>query len=113
MSRSIWRGVGQQLRRSTTQRAVTIERTSLSIRRCYGSSARQQPPPLRRDGTFGGLNEFKRYYWRRGGDTIGHNHRNFARTRRRFSASAPGQHGHIDPPKPGEEYVIGLKPSKI
>src|SRR2546430_15714264 len=29
----------------------------------------------------------------------------FARTRRRFSASAATAHGHIEPPKPGEEYV--------
>src|SRR5438046_2206630 len=29
----------------------------------------------------------------------------FVRTRRRFSVSAAAAHGHIEPPKPGEEYV--------
>lgn len=37
--------------------------------------------------------------WRRGSDS------GFATTIRTFSASTTVAHGHLDPPKPGEEYV--------
>lgn len=38
-------------------------------------------------------------------DTVSRTSQRFLRQRRRFSATAAAQHGHIDPPKPGEECV--------
>jgi hypothetical protein len=107
MSRSLWRVATQQLR-SATQRAATTQRASLSVGHCHSSSATGQQR-LRGGGrALVRLDQCRGYHWRRDGDIIGLASRSFARTRRRFSTSPKAQHGHIDPPKPGEEYVIGV-----
>lgn len=95
---SVWRCLNQQCSSSTFRLASS---TSRSIQaRSFSSAARQSNSPFS-FALWQGCNEAS---WRRRRPDL--ETRNMPRGRRRFATTPVVQHGHLDPPKPGEEYVF-------
>ncbi|KAL1970865.1 hypothetical protein VTN77DRAFT_2699 [Rasamsonia byssochlamydoides] len=93
-----WREAGQQLRHAAS-RAVAAERLNLRRRNFSNTSLRGEAavasPRLYSASARRGLLRQEQV-------------QSFARSRRRFSATAGVAHGHITPPKPGEEINVSF-----
>ena len=100
---SIWRGIRRHLRSVAPQVTGTDARALTWQMRYWGTVASQREIHAVGDTIYPGSSGWGGLRWNDA--QIPYHIQNIMRTRRRFSITSVAGHGHIEPPKPGEEYV--------